>query len=173
MYCSACGQMNAPNATICSQCGRAMHTVAASAPVSAATPVPVFSDRVERHIQTVGVLWLVYALMGVLGWFIAIPILTGIFGHGHGFPFHHRMFPFMGFPAFIPFITAIVLFRSGLQILTGIVLLMRVRWGRILAIVVSFLTLIKIPIGTALGIYTLWVLLPGESGYAYDRLVTH
>jgi hypothetical protein len=168
MYCSACGQLNSPNATICSQCGRAIHAGAPGTP----TPMPVVNDRVERHIQTVSILWLVYALLGVIGWFIAIPILSGIFGTSHP---HHRIFPFMGFgfPALIPFITGIVLFRAGLQLLTGIALLMRVRWGRILAIVVSILTLLKIPLGTALGIYTLWVLLPGESGYAYDRLATH
>ncbi len=172
MYCSACGQLNAPNATICSKCGRAMHTVVAGAPVP--VPAPVMSDRVERHIQTVSILWLIYGFMGVLGWFVAIPFLTGIFGMGHGFPFHHRGFPFTGFPfpALIPFITVMVLLRSGLEILTGIALIMRVRWGRILAIVVAILSLMKIPFGTALGIYTLWVLLPGESGYAYDRLVT-
>jgi hypothetical protein len=168
MYCRACGQLNDPNATTCSKCGRAIY---------AGTPgmqglMPMVHDRVERHIQTVSILWLVYALMGAIGWFIAIPFLSGVFGMGH---VHHRVFPFMnfGFPAMIPFITAIVLVRSGLQLLTGIALLMRVRWGRVLAIVVSIVTLLKIPVGTALGIYTLWVLLPSESGYSYDRLATH
>jgi hypothetical protein len=129
MYCSACGQLNASNATICSQCGRAMHSVPAGVPTPAPVPASWVGDRVERHIQTVGILWLVYALMGTMGWFIAIPFLTSIFGMGHAFPFQHRVFPFMGFSTFIPFVTAIVLIRAGLQILTGIALLMRVRWG--------------------------------------------
>lgn len=171
MYCSACGQLNAPNATICVKCGRAMHAVAPAAPAA----VPVTTGRVERHIQAMGILWLVYALMGAVGWFIAIPFITGFFGMAHhGFPMHHEWpFSVMGFPWFVPFVTVLVLLRSGLQLLTGIALLMRARWGRILAIVVAILSLIKIPFGTALGIYTLWVLLPGDAAYAYERLATH
>lgn len=147
-----------------------MHAVAPGAPA----PVPATSDRVERHIQTVGILWLVYASFAVLSWFIAIPFIAGIWGMGHhGFPMHHGWpFPAMSFPWFIPLVTAFVLLRSGMQILTGIALLMRVSWGRILAIIVAILSLMKIPFGTALGIYTLWVLLPGDSAYAYDKLVT-
>jgi hypothetical protein len=39
-----------------------------------------------------------------------------------------------------------------------------------LGIVLAFLALIRIPFGTALGIYTLWVLLPESSGQEYDAL---
>jgi hypothetical protein len=35
---------------------------------------------------------------------------------------------------------------------------MRKSWGRVLAIVVGVLNLINFPIGTLIGIYTLWVL---------------
>lgn len=170
MYCSACGQSNVPDATTCSKCGRPIHAVAPGVP----PVVPSTSGRVERHIQTLGILWLVYALMGVVGWFIAIPFITGFFGMAHhGFPMGHG-WPFgaMGVPWFIPFVTVFVLLRSGLQLLTGVALLMRVHWGRILAIVIAILSLIKIPFGTALGIYTLWVLLPGDAAYAYERLAT-
>jgi hypothetical protein len=43
-------------------------------------------------------------------------------------------------------------------------------WARVLAIVVACLALIRIPFGTALGIYTLWVLLPESSGREYDEM---
>jgi hypothetical protein len=43
-------------------------------------------------------------------------------------------------------------------IAAGIGLLMRKSWGRVLAIVVGILNLINFPIGTLIGIYTLWVL---------------
>jgi hypothetical protein len=36
-------------------------------------------------------------------------------------------------------------------------------WARIIAIVVGCLNLIHVPFGTALGVYTLWVLLKDES----------
>jgi hypothetical protein len=43
-------------------------------------------------------------------------------------------------------------------------------WARMLGVVIGFLALLRFPLGTALGIYTLWVLLPEESGREYDRL---
>jgi hypothetical protein len=43
-------------------------------------------------------------------------------------------------------------------IAAGIGLLMHKSWGRVLAIVVGILNLINFPIGTIIGVYTLWVL---------------
>src|SRR5512132_3591542 len=43
-------------------------------------------------------------------------------------------------------------------LLAGYGLLTRKSWARILAIVVGILSLLNFPIGTAIGIYTLWVL---------------
>ena len=43
-------------------------------------------------------------------------------------------------------------------------------WARVLGIVVGFLALIRIPFGTALGIYTIWVLLPESSAREYDAM---
>jgi hypothetical protein len=37
--------------------------------------------------------------------------------------------------------------------------------------VLAFISLFHIPFGTALGVYTMWVLLPGESQREYDGLV--
>ncbi|MEZ4633730.1 MAG: hypothetical protein R2856_01910 [Caldilineaceae bacterium] len=45
----------------------------------------------------------------------------------------------------------------------GIGLLMRKSWGRYLAIIVGILNLPNLPIGTALGIYSLWVLFKTEA----------
>jgi hypothetical protein len=41
----------------------------------------------------------------------------------------------------------------------GYGLLARRSWGRILAVVVGFFNLVNFPLGTAIGLYTLWVLL--------------
>lgn len=45
----------------------------------------------------------------------------------------------------------------------GYGLLKRKEWSRILIIIISFLDLFSFPIGTALGIYSLWVLFKGEA----------
>src|SRR5437870_5143834 len=49
-------------------------------------------------------------------------------------------------------------------------LLQRQPWARTVAIVLGILALFHPPFGTALGIYTLWVLLAAESRGEYDHL---
>jgi hypothetical protein len=44
-------------------------------------------------------------------------------------------------------------------------------WARMLGVIIGFLALVRFPLGTALGIYTLWVLLPESSAREYDELV--
>jgi hypothetical protein len=48
------------------------------------------------------------------------------------------------------------------SIVAGIGVLMRREWGRIVALVVGILSLIDIPFGTALGVYTIWILMNDE-----------
>ena len=40
------------------------------------------------------------------------------------------------------------------------------------ALVLAFISLFNIPFGTALGVYTLWALLPSQSQQEYEALVT-
>ena len=47
---------------------------------------------------------------------------------------------------------------------------MRQRWPRIPALILAGLNLLSIPFGTALGIYTFWVLLPSEHEQEYREL---
>jgi len=74
----------------------------------------------------------------------------------------------MGF--LLPVIATLTVVSAALAFVTGFSLLSRRPWGRILAIVAAVLALLKFPLGTALGIYTLWVLVPAESGIEYDSI---
>jgi len=72
--------------------------------------------------------------------------------------------------AILPFIALIgsILFTVlGLPgILAGIGLLRRKTWGRVLALIVGFFNLFNVPIGTALCVYTFYVLLqPSATDY--------
>ncbi|MGC2298609.1 MAG: hypothetical protein WA476_07390, partial [Acidobacteriaceae bacterium] len=109
-----------------------------------------------------------------LRWFVAIGIFSDAFhnfGFERGFDGFYR-FPFANLPWLIPVITAVLLVRAVLCVVTGIALLRRAPWARALALVTAFLTLIRPFAGTALAIYTLWVLLPNASGQEYDQIVT-
>jgi hypothetical protein len=154
--------------TICQKCGRQ------SAPIASYAPVSYPRNRVHRHVQTVAILWIAYSLWILLHWAIAVGVLAGVFanwshiGHGfdgiYGFPFFHASW-------LVPIISAVLVGRAILCLVTGISLLRRAHWARILAIVTAFLALIHPFTGTVLGIYTLWVLLPSASGQEYEQMV--
>ena len=55
-------------------------------------------------------------------------------------------------------------------ILVGLGLRDRKPWARVVAIVLGVIALFHPPFGTALGIYTLWVLMSDEGGVEYRRL---
>ena len=67
-------------------------------------------------------------------------------------------------------ITVLVLARAVLSLAVGIALLTLQPWGRIFAIIIAVLTLIKPVLGTALAIYTLWVLLSRNADRDYAQL---
>ena len=49
-------------------------------------------------------------------------------------------------------------------------LLERLPWARLFTIILGAISLVEVPLGTALGIYTLWVLLPESSDVEYRQL---
>jgi len=118
----------------------------------------------EKHVKILGILhiikgslYLLGALViflvfggvtGLVGWFgdgddaaVAIPIL-GLIGAG---------------------LTILLIVLSVPSILAGWGLLNFRNWARILTLVLSILDLFNIGLGTVLGIYGLWVLLPSET----------
>jgi hypothetical protein len=169
MFCAACREPLGPLDQHCPRCGRPA--------LGAQQQLPPAAYRVGRHLQTVGILWIVWAAWSLLGWLIALPFVVRVLGgsspwavsmsgpafFGHDFSSHSM-------PWLATIITAVVLVRSVLAVITGIALLRRAPWARTLALVTAFLTLIKPITGTILAIYTLWVLLPGNSGREYQQM---
>jgi hypothetical protein len=72
---------------------------------------------------------------------------------------------------FLSFISIVIVAKAAAGFLVGWGLLHREPWARILTIILAFLALFNVPFGTALGIYTLWVLLPAESDVEYEKEV--
>jgi hypothetical protein len=60
-------------------------------------------------------------------------------------------------------IFVVLLLVSLPSIIAGVGLLKYQPWARVLTIILSALNLMNVPIGTALGVYGLWVLLNGEA----------
>jgi hypothetical protein len=112
----------------------------------------------ETHVKVAGWLWAILGALTLLG---AVCAVVGIAAGGLGSRDPNA------FPS--PAIAAaggggLLLLSGALNLLTGIGLLKFKSWARILAIIFAFLNLLAFPIGTALGVYTLWVMLSKETG---------
>jgi hypothetical protein len=175
MVCQACGAPVVEGVHFCAKCGA---QIAAAQPMYAAypqPPVPMLAPRVQRNLQTLGILWCVFGAYRVIGglagmFFLRMMTLRGFVGYDWPFSVHGHGFgsPWMG--ALLPFVAAYTVVMAALAVLVGYSLLTRRPWGRMLAIILGILTLLKPLFGTALGIYTLWVLAPGASGLEYDAI---
>jgi hypothetical protein len=119
---------------------------------------PFFTEhKMKKHIELVAILHLVFSGIAlVVAAFIFI-LLSGI-----GIISHDAVA--MGVLGTVGMIICIIITVLAIPgIIAGIGLLKMKSWARILAIVVGCLDLLDIPFGTALGVYTLWVLLNDES----------
>lgn len=165
MFCSGCGQALTPGQGFCPQCGR---PVAPLAP-----PVPGLQVQLESFaakIRVLGILWLVYAGLGLVLGFVGLAFMKSFLNGGFGPWMHGPTPPMWFFPALVQFAWVILIVRAGLCVAAGWGLLERTQWGRIVAIIAAIVSLIKFPFGTALGIFTLVMLLGYRNSTLYEQL---
>lgn len=120
----------------------------------------------KDHVRILAVLNIVMGCLsllvgiGLLMFFGGLGVFASVAGGGQD-PDAWIALPVMGAIGGIVFVSLVVVATP--QIVGGIGLLKEKPWARILMIVVSALSLLSIPIGTAMGIYGLWVLLNEET----------
>ncbi len=167
MFCDRCGMSMPENARFCSGCGR---------PIAISTTGGGAGTRLGHHIPILGVLWIVRGVTRIL-----MASWLGLFGArwvgAIAASFADRL---PNFPNGLPLARLIetgIMFGSVLTIVIGIAsmvagwgLLERAPWARMLTVVLAFLALLRLPFGTALGIYTLVVLFPEPARIEYERL---
>lgn len=111
----------------------------------------------DKHITAVGALFIAFGAQGV---FLALIVLVAVVGGGliSGDEAAIAITSIVGISIAGPF-----LLIEALKVVGGIALLQRRPWARILVLVLSFVSLIMIPIGTAYGIYAIWVLMKDDT----------
>ena len=111
----------------------------------------------ERHVTVLGILYIAFSALGFL---LAIIIFTAVVGGGiiSGDSEAMAITGIVG-----PAVALFFVLLSAPGMIGGIYLLKHRPWARILVLVLGFINLIEIPIGTALGIYTIWVLFKNET----------
>jgi len=156
MFCSACGAQIQLNMNVCPNCGRAI------TPAVALT----LPGRLEQHLRTLGILWVVAGAIFIIPGFVLMTI-SGIVRMA--IPATEQLGRFVA-PLVLSIIgTSLFVVAAG-GILVGWGLMKHQPWARIAAIVLGIVSLLHPPFGTALGIYTLWVLLSDQGGAEYERL---
>ncbi|HTZ96116.1 MAG TPA: hypothetical protein VMB18_06950 [Terriglobales bacterium] len=127
-------------------------------------------SRVAEHIRLLGILWLALSALNAVGGGGLLIVANTLLGRLHDF----------GAPSNVPSgllrvlagtLGILILAKSAVGFVAGWGLLQRLPWARMLTIILAFLALFNIPFGTALGIYSLWVLLPAGSDAEYEEQV--
>ncbi len=115
-----------------------------------------------------GIFWVVYALLELMGGIVLFILALTIFS-----PLRRmeEIGPAAGFlqPLFIA-IGIFLLLKAAAGLAAGVGLMQRQPWARILAIVLAIIVLLNIPFGTALGVYTLWTLFSPDSQKEYEGM---
>ncbi len=154
MFCDGCGATIEGRQRFCSKCGK---------PIAVASPASA-GNRIAANLKLLAIFWMVLSVITRL-----IPGLFLVLSADVAANFLPP-----DAPAFIlPLLRAIgmvLLCGAAVGLLAGWGLLEGQPWARMLAIVLGFISLLDIPFGTALGIYTLWVLLPAQSEAEYRQL---
>lgn len=181
MYCNRCGGVLTAGSQFCPKCGErvlpgapiAQQPVAQQA-VAAGNVAVAQSGRVQRHIQLLAALWMINGLLrllevlsfGLIGRVVFPRIFGGHLWGGWGFPFNWGGWPSLG----LAWIGVFLGVFGVIHLILAWGLYERKTWARPLGLVIGILALIRFPLGTALGIYTLWVLLPEMSRREYDQI---
>jgi hypothetical protein len=154
MFCDRCGTRLNSSERFCPSCGKAIGPV----------PLMPVGGRLAGHVRLLGILWLALSAFRLIPGLFLIALFRG--GAWGFLPPDVPMFVH----GILRFVGVLILGFAAIGILAGWGLLDRQPWARMLAIVLGFLNLVDMPFGTALGIYTLWALLPARSEEEYRQI---
>jgi hypothetical protein len=122
-------------------------------------------SRISHHGRVLGILWIAYSILHVFAGIVLTVLASTLFIH-----LQER-----GAPSFLhPLLTVVGVFlvlKGALGMAAGFGLLGRESWARLATLIVAFISLFHLPIGTALGIYTLWVLMGANGERDYEQYV--
>lgn len=153
MFCVACGAAIQSGQRFCPNCGKPVDSSPAGAPRS----------RLAEHIRLLAIFWFIVSGLRLLPGYLLLTMFS---------PNNSLLSPDV--PGFVYGIVRMIgwglIGGAALGLVAGWGLLQREPWGRTLAIVLGCVSLIDIPFGTALGIYTLWVLAPAQSEQEYRQI---
>ncbi len=115
-------------------------------------------STMKKHVTLVSALQIGFSTMGIIGACVMFFVFSFAGSFVNDVEIAKAVLTFMG-----TFLPSMVLLLSLLGLVAGIGLLSFQRWARILVMVVAALGCFAFPIGTVIGVYSLWVLMQDET----------
>ena len=172
MFCTSCGSAIPQGQAVCPQCGQLLANVAQPATPAPSMALPLQYYELERyrsHIKVLGIVWIVLGALTLLGAIVGLILVHHFLRNDPAMGMFHNLPPWV-LPAVMRFGWLIVVMRALLAFAAGWGLIENERWGKIVAIIAAVINLIHFPFGTAMGIWTLVLLLGYRNAMLYEQL---
>ena len=121
------------------------------------------TTKMKQHVSFVGALHVGFGILGLLGALTVFIVFNFAGGFVEAEPMAEEILSFLGGT-----ISILIMFFASLGIIGGIELFSYKPWARILVMIVSAINCLNIPIGTAKGVYSIWVLMQKETMELFD-----
>lgn len=119
----------------------------------------------EKHINVVAALHIGLSIFGIV-FAMIIGLILSLIGGFIDDPVATRVLPIIAKVAIW-----VVMVFSIPGIVAGIGLFKRKEWARILTLILSVIKLMNIPVGTAVGVYSIWVLVQDETTILFKPVI--
>ncbi|MFZ5939670.1 MAG: hypothetical protein ACOYXB_03770 [Bacteroidota bacterium] len=116
------------------------------------------NKEIKKHVSLVAALHIGFGLLGVLGALVVFIVIGFAGSFVEGDEVASLVLHFLTYT--LPFI---IIFFASFGIIGGIGLLSYKAWARIVILIVAAIGCLNIPIGTAKGVYSIWVLMQDEA----------
>ena len=115
-------------------------------------------STMKKHVTLVAALQIGFSAMGIIGATVMFFIFSFAGSFVNDVEVAGTVMKFLG-----TFLPSMILLMSLLGLVAGIGLLGFQRWARLLAMVLAAIGCFVFPVGTIIGVYSLWVLMQDES----------
>ncbi len=125
------------------------------------------AQKLEGHKKVLGILYVISAMLTILGMIMLNAILSIVFSFAFNEiePEEQKMMEMI--LAIVQYVPAVVILVFSIPtLIAGIGLLTRQGWATIFALIMGCLKLFSFPIGTAIGVYAIWI-------YAEDQKLSN
>jgi hypothetical protein len=117
----------------------------------------LMENRMQKHLTVVAALQVGFSIFGIIAGFLLYAILMSV----TGFVEEEEGVYIMTLIAKYGMLFLLIISIPGL--IGGIGLFLKQTWARYLVLVISVFDLLNIPIGTAIAVYSIWVLVQDDT----------